>query len=135
MKNQKQQTTMQALLKYALTLPETEEGIACEGTAVESHTVKTKKKAFLFIRASDARLKLATSLPEATALAAKEPERYSVGAHGWVLIKLDGSAAYPLDVLKRWVKESHALFGGSDGVAAKSRTASRQDKKKSSKRQ
>ena len=114
-------TTKHVLLQYALSLPETEDGIACAGTALESITVKTKKKAFLFLRETEARLKLADSLKEAADMAAKEPARYSVGAHGWVLIRLEGPAAYPIEVLKRWVHESYSLCGSSNVPATKAK--------------
>jgi YjbR len=122
-------TTMQALLRYALRLPDTADGVACAGTALESRTVKRGNKAFLFLRATEARLKLGPSQAEAAALAAKEPGRYTAGAHGWVLVKFDGKPV-PLDVLQRWVQESHSLLG-SGGTPAKK--ASPKRKAKSSK--
>jgi hypothetical protein len=121
---------MQVLLEYALRLPQTEEGVACEGTALESHTVKTNKKAFLFLRATEARLKLAASLKEAAALAAQDANRYSVGAHGWVLVKFEDSSDYPLDILKRWVKESYLLFGNSKTPSPEPGAPTRNRKKK-----
>jgi hypothetical protein len=110
---------MQVLRQFALRLPETEEGVACEGTALETSTVKRNGKAFLFLRATEARLKLATSLEEAAALAEEEPTRYTVGAHGWVLVRL-GPSSDALDVLKRWVKESYMLSAGPKSRAKKS---------------
>jgi predicted signal transduction protein with EAL and GGDEF domain len=115
---------MQSLRRFALTLPETEEGVACAGTALEAVTVKRKGKAFLFLRATEARLKLDASLPEAEALATKNPARCQVGAHGWVLVKLDGKSD-PLDVLKRWTAESHALLGGSKSTTKRSKNSER----------
>jgi hypothetical protein len=126
-------TIMQALVDCALGLPDTEEGIACAGTAIESHTVKTKKKAFLFVRSTEARLKLAASLREAGRFATEEPTRYSVGANGWVLIRFEGPADYPVDVLKRWVQESYSLFANSKVSASKPRAPTRKLKKKSKK--
>ena len=126
---------MQVLLEYALSLPQTEEGIVCEGTAIESRTVKAKKKAFLFLRTTEARLKLAASLEEAAALAARDPNRYSVGAHGWVLVKFEGPSRFPLDVLKRWVKESYSLLGNANVPSAKPIAPSRRVKKKPGKTQ
>jgi YjbR len=125
-------TTMRVLRRFALQLPETDEGIACEGTALESVTVKRKNKAFLFLRATEARLKLASSLPEAAALSSQEPTRYTVGAHGWVLATFD-SGAVPLDVLKRWIEESYSLLGGRTTTSATSGSTSRKVKKRSGK--
>jgi predicted DNA-binding protein (MmcQ/YjbR family) len=93
-----------ALRAAALRLPDVEEGIACEGTVLESHTFKTGKKAFLFLRATEARLKLSTSIPEATKRAKQDAARFSVGAQGWVKILLQGSL--PTALLARWVAES-----------------------------
>ena len=103
-------TSMLALRTFALRLAETEEGIACKGTLLESRTIKTRGKAFLFLRPTEARLKLGASLKEAAARAAKSPDRCVVGTGGWVKLKLD-DASDPLDVYRRWIAESHALFG------------------------
>ena len=76
---------MQALRKVALRYPEVREGIVCRKAAF-----KARNKAFLFIVMDDpaynAMLKLRESLPEATKLAAKDPNRYAVGGHGWVSV-------------------------------------------------
>lgn len=112
-------TTMLALRKFALRLPETEEGVACEGTALEARTFRTAKKSFLFLRAADARLKLDASLKEAAALAEKDPKRFEVGTGGWVLVKLD-HATDAIDRLERWVTESHGLFRPAKAAAVRS---------------
>jgi len=127
-----QPTIMQVLRQFALKLPETEEGVACEGTTLESRTVRRKNKAFLFLRAADLRLKLAASLKEAAELASQEPARYAVGAHGWVLVKLDG-ASDPLEVLKRWIQESYSLLGGDKSTSTRSNAAGAKVKKRSDK--
>ena len=49
------------LAKLALALPNLETGIACAGTALESRTYRTGKKAFLFVSRQEARLELAAS--------------------------------------------------------------------------
>src|SRR6185295_1649093 len=107
----------QSLRKFALRLPDTEEGVACAGTSLEACTIKRKGKAFLFVRSIDARLKLGPSLADAVALAATAPERYSVGAGGWVHVKLDGPI--PLDLAERWINESYKLAGGGKAGSAK----------------
>jgi hypothetical protein len=101
--------TMQAVRKLALRHPETEEGIACEGTPVERRTVKARKKAFLFLGASDAMLKLRDSLPEATRLARKDPAAYRVGANGWVKALFGTPGGATLELLSRWIDESYQL--------------------------
>ena len=104
--------SMVALRKFALRLQGVEEGVACEGTPLEARTIKVRRKAFLFLRAKEARLKLGASLKDAAKRASKEPDRYVVGANGWVLLRFD-DATDPLDVFTRWVAESHALFAKS----------------------
>lgn len=49
---------MQALRKAALRYAGTQAGVAREGTPIESRTVKTRNKAFLFLTMGHARLKL-----------------------------------------------------------------------------
>jgi hypothetical protein len=124
---------MQALRRFALRLPDTEEGVACAGTALESRTVRTRGKAFLFLRATEARLKLQASLKDAAARAAKEPGRYVVGSGGWVLVKLDDSTD-PIRGLEGWIAESHALFAGQKAAGGatrgKAKTASRAKRSK-----
>jgi hypothetical protein len=85
------QNSMQALRKFAAQLPDTEEGVACEGTALESRTVRTAGKAFLFLRPNEARLKLGASLKDAAVRASRKPDRYVVGSGGWVRVTFDDS--------------------------------------------
>jgi hypothetical protein len=97
---------MQALRTAALRYPGTEEGVACEGTPIESRTVKAKNKAFLFLTIGHARVKLRESLPEATKLAQKEPNHFQVGSGGWVKATFSDDGSTPRDVLERWIGES-----------------------------
>lgn len=101
-------STMQSLRAFALRLEDTDEGVACEGTSLESRTVRRGGKAFVFLRPRELRLKLGASLKDATARARREPDRWQVGTGGWVKVALD-DADDPLDVLQRWIAESHAL--------------------------
>lgn len=103
---------MSPVRTIALRQPDTEEGVACEGTAVEKRTFKSRKKAFLFLGPADAMLKLRESLPEATTLATKHPTHYKVGAHGWVTLKFAGGAPPPEDLLERWIEESYRVVVG-----------------------
>jgi hypothetical protein len=95
---------MTDLGKIALALPGVEQGIACAGTALESRTYLTKKKAFLFVSKKQARLKLDASAPQA------RRSGFAVGANGWVTLALDALPA--ASVLRRWVAESHSLASG-----------------------
>lgn len=101
--------TMKALRAVALKCPGVEEGVACEGTAIEKRTVKVNGKAFLFLGIGDALLKLEGSLAAATRLAAEAPARYRVGKGGWVKITFSDDDAPPSGLMKGWIAESHAL--------------------------
>ena len=110
---------MQALRKVALRYPGTEEGVACEGTPIESRTVKARNKAFLFLTLGHARLKLRESLPEATRLALKKPDQFQVGSGGWVKASLTADGSTPLDVLERWIGESYRVMAGPVAAGGK----------------
>jgi hypothetical protein len=112
-------TPMIALRELALALPDVKEGIACAGTALERRTIKTRNKAFLFVGAADAMLKLQASLAEAAKLAAKQPGRYKVGANGWVKLAFSAKEPPQLDVAKRWIAESYALMTAAKATAKK----------------
>jgi hypothetical protein len=101
--------TMKAMRAVALKLAGVEEGVACEGTAIEKRTVKVNGKAFLFLGVGDALLKLEGSLPAATKLATKAPDRYRVGKGGWVKIVFSDDDAPPMGVVTKWIAESHSL--------------------------
>ena len=109
---------MQALRKAALRYPGTEEGVACEGTPIESRTVKARNKAFLFLTVGHARLKLRESLDEATKLAKKRPDELQVGSGGWVKASLGADGSTPVEVLERWIGESYRLMAGPVSAAA-----------------
>ena len=100
---------MKALRAFALGYPEAQEGVACEGTALEKRTIKARNKAFVFLGVADMMVKLSDSLAEAEKLASKEPVRYKVGAHGWVTVTWKGGAPPLLDVLERWIDESYRV--------------------------
>lgn len=108
---------VQLLRTAALQYPETHEGVACEGTALEKRTIKARNKAFVFIGAADAMFKVAASIPEITALAAKEPTRYKIGAHGWTTVTFGDVSTLPLDQLTRWLDESYRLIAPRQLVA------------------
>lgn len=123
------------LREAALGLPETEEGIACAGTALESRTVKVRGKAFLFLGVTKAMLKLKESLAEATALAARQPAACKVGANGWtnVTVAGEGIEPPPVEMLVRWIGESYRLFA-SEGPSGPKKSAKRSVKKKPAKK-
>ena len=100
---------MKALRRAALRHPDTHEGVSCEGTSLEKRTVKTHRKAFVFLGVGDMMVKLRESLPEARRLAKKEPERYRAGAHGWVKASFAEDEVPPMRLLERWIDESYRL--------------------------
>ena len=108
---------MKTLRDLALKYPGAEEGIACAGTAIEKRTIKVRGKAFLFLGAGDAMLKLSGSLAEATRLAATEPSLFKVGASGWVTAKLNEDEPQRLEVFARWIDESYRLLAPKQLVA------------------
>jgi len=105
--------SVMTLLSVALGHPGAEEGIACQGTALESSAFKARKKTFLFMGRSDARLKLAASQVEAQKLAKSDPDHYRVGALGWVTVKYSEDAPLPVDLLTRWIDESYRTVLGA----------------------
>jgi predicted DNA-binding protein (MmcQ/YjbR family) len=114
---------MKALRRAALRYPDTHEGISCEGTSLEKRTVKAHKKAFVFLGEADLMVKLRESLPEAKRLAAKQPERYRAGAHGWVKATFAEDELAPMALLERWIDESYRVVvnGKPDRIAKKKR--------------
>jgi len=101
-----------ALRKAALSLPDVEEGVACEGTAVESRTFKIGKKAFLFVRPAAFMLKVDESAEAAKRLAEKDG-RYRIGAGGWVTVTLGSAPPPPLRLIAGWMNESYRGMAAS----------------------
>jgi hypothetical protein len=114
-----------ALRTAALRLPGVEEGVACEGTAVESRTFKVRKKSFLFVRRANVMLKLGDSADEAARLASKDG-RYRIGAGGWLTVTLGaGTAPPPMALMTRWIAESYRLYAADGKVAAGKKRATK----------
>jgi hypothetical protein len=112
---------IKALRRAALRHPDTHEGVACEGTSLEKRTVKAHRKAFVFLGLCDVMLKLRASLPEARKLARAEPERYKVGANGWVKARFQDGHVPPLARLEAWIDESYQLMVDGPPVKARPR--------------
>lgn len=94
----------QALLKHALSYPETREDHPWGESAV-----KVKEKTFLFLRAGDSvsfSVKLPTSREFALEFPFTEPTGYGLGKSGWVTVKLETGNEIELEILKKWVDES-----------------------------
>lgn len=104
------------LRALASKLPQVEEGTSCAKAAF-----KAGKKSFLFVGEADGTcevmVKLAGSLKEAEHLAAKEPECYKVGVHGWVTCTFAPGRKLPKGLFERWVEESFRLVAPKRLVA------------------
>src|SRR5262245_1821463 len=96
---------VQELGSIALRLPHVERGIACKGTSAERATFKAGKKAFLFLGAGDAMVKLQESIPQA-----KKTAGCKVGASGWTKVVWGPEASPPLGLLQKWIEESFRLM-------------------------
>jgi hypothetical protein len=107
---------VRVLRKAALSFPEVEEGISCDKAAF-----KARGKAFLFVgrgpESYNVMLKLGESLPEAAALAAKEPDCCKVGGTHWVTVTLPIGRSPPAGLLERWITESYRLLAPKALVA------------------
>lgn len=88
--------------------PDVDEGIACTQSSF-----KTGKKSFLFIGMQGGRykamFKLQKSLPEATKLAEKEPDRFQVGSTAWVTARFTAEKPMPKKLWAKWLDESYEL--------------------------
>ncbi len=117
--------TLDTLWRAATRHPGVEPGVACAGTAVETRTAKVGGRAFLFLRAQDARFKLGASAAEA----AKAESGCKVGAGGWCHVVLGTHETPTLRVMEAWIAESYALMAAPP--AAKPRTATKKSAKTS----
>jgi predicted DNA-binding protein (MmcQ/YjbR family) len=99
--------TGRALLKYALTFPE----------SVLDHpwgedVVKVNTKVFVFFGVAEKdRLHVTVKLPEAGEFALTlpftEPSGYGLGKAGWVTSTFGAGDSPPVDILKDWIDESY----------------------------
>jgi predicted DNA-binding protein (MmcQ/YjbR family) len=115
--------TAQLLRKLALSHSGVSEGVACAGTKLESLTFNAGKKAFLFVHVSEdtytVRLKLGASLSEAQEMAAKQPQSYQAATGGWAKLIFAEAGPPPVELLKRWIAESHQLSAPKAKAAKK----------------
>ena len=86
-------------------------------TACTQSSFKTAKKAFLFVGMQGGRykamFKLERSIPQATRLAEKEPDRYEVGSTVWVTTRFTAEQPLPAAVWEKWLDESYELSRAS----------------------
>ena len=108
---------VQALRSIALAIPDCVEGVACQGTPLESHSFGVRGKSFLFLTLHDSgctvRLKLRGSQAEATRLGMESPGRFVLGAHGWATVTLAPGESAPSGLIERWIDESYRVVVGN----------------------
>ncbi len=99
-------TTWEAIRRFALTLPE-----AWSDTPWEDDEVaKVAKKIFLFMGGAEGAsvsVKLPESADQALGLSCARPTSYGLGRHGWVTVDLAGRDCPDEEVLMDWVEESY----------------------------
>ena len=119
-------------------------GVA-EGSACNQSSFKIGKNSFLFMGPGakgvgfKAMFKLDQSMPQARALAAKEPTRFQAGAKpGWVTTRFTAQAPLPKSIWGKWLKESYALASapskGKKTAAKKTAAKKTAAKKKTARR-
>jgi len=86
-----------------------------KGTSCTQSAFKTKRSAFLYIgpgtkgQGFKAMFKLERSLPQATQLAAKQPDRFEVGNTSWVTTRFTAEKPLPKTIWTKWLEESYEL--------------------------
>lgn len=101
---------MQALLRFALSLPQ-----AWEDHPWGDTVVKVRKKIFVFVGAERITVKLDEAHAHALSIDGAEPTGYGLGKAGWVTVPTAGVAE---DVLRDWIEESYRLVAPTRLVAA-----------------
>lgn len=100
---------MLVLRRFAMRLPEAEEGTSCVNRAFRA---RGKAFAYLGMKADRYKLmvKLTASIPRAEALQKRRPDSYSVGKHGWTTVWLRHTEKAPKGLLEGWIEESYRVL-------------------------
>lgn len=102
-----------AIRKAAAAFPGVLQGTSCSQTSY-----KAGKGTFLFIgpgargQGFKALFKLDRSRGQAEKLAASQPDRFEVGATGWVTARFTAEKPLPAAIWRRWLRESYELTCG-----------------------
>lgn len=110
-------TTIEALRKAALSHPDVEVSVACEGTSVESASFKVRGKAFLFLRNVSAMVKLSASRAEAERWAQQSPGVCKIGSGGWATVTLATLDSAGVQRVRNWIAESYEQFASERSAA------------------
>ncbi|MFQ5968548.1 MAG: MmcQ/YjbR family DNA-binding protein [Acidimicrobiia bacterium] len=99
---------IKTLREHSLTYPETNEGDSCVKRAF-----KARNKGFVYLGETEDSyniiLKLDESIPEAKALAAAEPDHYTIGNTNWVTVNFPADEIPPKGLIEGWIDESFRL--------------------------
>ncbi len=116
--------------KWAKSLDDVTETVACKNTPIEQASFKVKGKSFLFVQQKDGGVVVRLKLRESAASAAGF-DGVEVGAGGWTTIRLGARSAPPKQT-QNWIGESYALSIASrveKKVAKRSLTKKKSTKK------
>jgi predicted DNA-binding protein (MmcQ/YjbR family) len=105
-----------ALLAFALTLPE-----AWEDHPWEETVVKVRTKIFVFVGAERITVKLEESHEHALSIEGAAPTGYGLGRAGWVTVPYTG---VEIDVARDWIEESYRIVAPKRLVAELDATVS-----------
>lgn len=108
------QDPTEAIRQQAMTFTDVTTGQSCSQSSF-----KVGKGTFLFIgpgpkgQGFKAMFKLKASMPEAKALAAKEPKRFQAGSTGWVTARFTAEEPMPESIWQKWLSESYDVTRGA----------------------
>jgi hypothetical protein len=100
--------------KKAVAFPDVAKGSSCNQSSF-----KTGRGAFLYVgpgakgQGFKAMFKLKRSMPQATKLATKHPDRFEVGSNGWVTTRFTAEEPLPRSIWEAWLEESYELTSTS----------------------
>lgn len=109
-----------SMRELAATFPSVIVGTSCNQTSF-----KVGKNAFLYLgpgpkgKGFKAMFKLDSSMNEAKQLAVEEPDRFEVGATGWVTTRFSEETPLPKTVWQAWLRESYELSNATASSAGK----------------
>jgi predicted DNA-binding protein (MmcQ/YjbR family) len=123
-KDLRQAKALEALRRFALSLPE-----AWEDFPWGEHAFKVGKKLFALVNIEDHGLHVVVKLPESATMALSlpfaSPTGYGLGKSGWVTSTFPPRSPVPLDLMRLWIEESYRTIAPKALKAAKKKAAPR----------